>query len=102
MLTMPIVILQYQIYQIVILNIPNRHADHANRHTSSHADHANGHTNRHASLHTSGHTNRHVNRPPALYRLTRKTHTSTRKNGPRMGFFIFVEAHTGPLQGFLP
>jgi hypothetical protein len=28
------------------------------------------------------------NRPPTLHRLTRKTHT--RKNGPRMGFFIFT------------
>jgi hypothetical protein len=30
-----------------------------------------------------------------LYRLIRKTHT--RKNGPRMGFFICGKAPTGPL-----
>ena len=33
-----------------------------------------------------------LNRPPALYRLKRKTHT--RINGPRMGFFIFGKAPT--------
>ena len=42
-----------------------------------------------------------VNRPPALYGLNmEKTHTGEKI--PRMGFFIFRKAHTGPLYGCSP
>jgi len=47
------------------------------------------------TIDTRGGTNDTCNRPRALYRLIRKTHT--RKNGPRMGFFVFGKAPTGPL-----
>jgi|AntAceMinimDraft_5_1070358.scaffolds.fasta_scaffold09990_2 hypothetical protein len=39
-------------------------------------------------------------RQPTLYRLVEKTHTGDKR--PREGFFIFGNAHTGPLYGILP
>jgi hypothetical protein len=39
-----------------------------------------------------------INRPPALCRLIRKTHT--KKNGPRMGFSIFEKALQALRRGF--